>query len=89
MKSVPGYNVYRIRMKADEIRTGRMIITIRYNYQGKYIDVVATYDVATTADGSNDITLTEGPVETELVFDETLNNTTFDEALLDPEEEDI
>lgn len=87
VKSVPGYSLYRMRVRSEALEADTMVVKVTYNYTGKYI-VVESQFALESAEG-DDMTVTEGPVRTELVFDESLNRTVFDEGLFDPSDENV
>lgn len=88
IKVVPGYSVYRMRFKTEDLATGRLTVICKFGYLGKSISVFSNFDlVVTDISNSKGITLTEGPVTATIEFDENLNNTGFDDTLFDPTED--
>ena len=85
-KSVPGYSVYRLRFKRDEMAAGVITITTNYVYLGKSISVDSKYDMEINEKGDGFV-LHEGDVTASIAFDENLNDQEFDEALFDPNDD--
>ena len=89
VKSVPGYSVYRMRFRDEGLEEGTLTVMCTFGYIGKTIVVTSEFNVKVTeGKNSNTISITEGPVNAEMMFDENLNNTEFDDALFDPTEDD-
>ena len=88
-KVVPGYTVYKMRFKDEGLEAGKLTVCTTFGYIGKSIKVVSEFDVGVTqGKNSKSISITEGPVNAYMEFDEKLNNTGFDEILFDPTEEE-
>lgn len=84
VKSVPGYCVHRIHMKEEVPSSGTFVVTAKYRYLGKIITVHSNFDMI-YVEGEKDIILKEGPVEATIEFDQTLNDTEFDESWMSSE----
>ena len=81
-KAVPGYSMYKIRFKEMSAKPGSFVVKTRYNYLGKSIIVLSTFQM-NVSDGQ-EIKITEGAVEANLEFDQTFNSTEFDDILFNP-----
>lgn len=84
VKSVPGYCVYKVHMKEEAPSSGTFVVTAKYRYLGKIIKVYSNFEMI-YAEGEKDITIREGPVEATIEFDQTLNDTEFDESWMNNE----
>lgn len=83
-KSVPGYSMYRIRFKETETKPGSFTVRTTYSYLGKSIVACSAFDMV--VEGS-EIKVIEKGVDATIEFDETFNNTEFDDILYNPSEE--
>ncbi len=85
-KAVPGYSVYKLRFKENDVVDGKVFITTTYAYAGKSIVIGSEFELGIGPKGK-DIILTEGAVTASMEFDESLNSVTFDDTLFDPIED--
>lgn len=88
VKSVSGYSVYKIRCMSENITSGKMVVVINYPYTAKRIVLKSIYDLS-VKEGSSQIKIKENNVEATIEFDQTFNESVFDEALFDPTEDDM
>ena len=78
LRCVPGYCVHRIHLKEQNPSSGKFIVVVKYKYLGKSIIVRSHFDMEYSPE-EKDIKVTEGLVEATIEFDQTLNDTAFDE----------
>ena len=85
-KAVPGYSTYKIRFKETAATPGSFVVKTTYGYIGKTVTVFSSF-IMEIPEGGQEIKVKEGNVEAKLEFDETFNDTDFDDALFNPSEE--
>ena len=78
-KVVPGYSVYRVHLHEQAASSGRFTVITQYRYLGKTIIVHSHFDMI-YEEGKQDISIKEGPVDADMMFDSHLNDVEFDES---------
>ena len=79
IRCVPGYCAYRMHMKEESPSSGTFDVVSTFRYLGKIITVHSNFEMIYAAK-EKDIKLKEGKVEATIEFDQSLNDTEFDET---------
>lgn len=88
-KAVPGYSVHRMRFRDEGLSAGKLTVVCTFAYIGKEIVVKSEFDVSIVEGKNSDqVKITEKDVTAEISFDQSLNNTEFDETLFDPTDDE-